>query len=106
MGAIRCRVCGAYAVQSWLLQFCLRLQWVFISVLPAVLDHLHKSYLCCDSRPRPKHPQILASTIPLFPIPLEWGMGDTFPAFPARAGDGYMVGAGGPRGAGSGNAWS
>ena len=34
MGAIRCRVCGAYAVQSWLLQFCLRVQWVFISVLP------------------------------------------------------------------------
>ena len=27
-------------------------------------------------------------------------MGDTFPAFPARAGDGYMVGAGGPGGAG------
>ena len=42
----------------------------------------------------------LASTIPLFPIPLEWGMGDTFPAFPARAGDGYMVGAGGPVGRG------
>ena len=38
----------------------------------------------------------LATSIPLFPIPLEWGMGYTFPTFPAcGAGDDYMVGAGG-----------
>ena len=50
MGAIRCRVCGTYAVQSWLLHFCLRVQWVFTSVLPTrMLPGVALSSLRCTS---------------------------------------------------------